>query len=844
MRGTNRMRFVPWIRNSQLVFWLPALFLIPAAVMCGIYPTSQFLGSARFFFNNVELREIRWFLLFPLIGGAALAAVSRQWVAAALLIPGALLILSPPERLGTDATSFGVSGALYPENFNAEKYRSRVAQLGQTVKAFGWISNRLQPYPPATDGVNQAVEGAVQAVEVWRSITSAYDASRAEIEGKISQKKEQVAKLGLAYNQACRAICQPPPELLAVGEEIVHLTKNLKRLTTEKHREIATAYAAATANTAIAKASLETHERWVSEKKALVESLPYNIVASVSFAWILWSIGFQSVTMAILLSGTLMASIWFQLRLDSNTWFVQAPMLLYPLFACGLAAVALRFLFRAIQDNAEIVKVFPHDVLITSGLVAFVAWLPFALVVGGIYSSSSWIYDQTSQAIYCENPKIQWCRTDDAWVKDSDPGRETLREDLHMSVDRLYAELEAEAIGAGVEAKVATPDAIDNAKGKVMATFDAILKPNIWDYDADLAPRKCDLLEIKCYARNFAISAVNKAYQGPRDRMRTRLDRRLTEVAGYAENTAQTAANGFIGAIQGESQRAATATNQAVDVTFLWLSVVTMTKNAVLLMIAVRGFLLIFARLLFRSDPKSERLLPHLALTHLEPTTVPTPLPEITISKDSTLKLELKPFEALLVKRNFSVTNAAPATLLMPPFISRWFLSRILYRCLWMKRVTEREDKRSIELSDTQGAQFVLWRIPDGAKVAFRWRHFVAMSESATLEKTISLRFGMLILGHMMLPSVSGPAILVQRTFGSPVATNLSPEKQAVEPRRVLAWLEGTRFQIISSKNVLNVYTDDCHVEAHEDGAAIFDVGGSGGGGSGVFREFLKLFRP
>src|SRR5262249_14119205 len=128
----------------------------------------------------------------------------------------------------------------------------------------------------------------------------------------------------------------------------------------------------------------------------------------------------------------------------------------------------------------------------------------------------------------------------------------------------------------------------------------------------------------------------------------------------------------------------------------------------------------------------------------------------------------------------------------------------------------------------------------EGNAVFFEWKTFAGISDVARLRKAISLRLGMITLGHMMMPVVVGPAVLIQRTYGSPQATH--GVKRAFAPRRLLSWMAGTPFQIIASRSVTAVYIDDCVLNPSRDGQAVYDAGGNGG--SSILRELCKILRP
>jgi uncharacterized protein (AIM24 family) len=127
--------------------------------------------------------------------------------------------------------------------------------------------------------------------------------------------------------------------------------------------------------------------------------------------------------------------------------------------------------------------------------------------------------------------------------------------------------------------------------------------------------------------------------------------------------------------------------------------------------------------------------------------------------------------------------------------------------------------------------------MPAGTGVAFRWERFAAMSDSVQLKKTFSLKLGTLVLGRVLVPSARGPGLLMLHSY-----TKAESNRTSVEPSRLVAWMVGTEFRVaFSSKK--NVYVDPCQVESGSVGLAIHEVAPEGESGSGLWKEFIGLFR-
>lgn len=679
-------------------------------------------------------------------------------------------------------------GDLLADRFDRARDGARIAEIAQRQRPFdGW-----PPALPSTAWLETKLAAAAEARDRSEAVVRPYEVARAglrrQIEG-LRRQRRGVTPLDL-WGMTAEAVRQ---------REIARLDDSLSVLVATQGGTAARARLDAIAKAADLASAIRLHERWVAEKRGAYRALPYAAVSAALFVFVVWSrglrhrvaLGFVAVAVATSFRSAAARGTDDPLLLSFET--------LYPVAIAALWAIVLRALFRAVQDNAAIWRLFDRRERRRAAVRALIAWSPFAVVLAVGSWASGRVYDAVAWGIY-----------QSAWVRDSDPARDTLQDDFGAAVDRLYAEFGWRAI----DAAGASPDAART--GGVVGLFDRIVPPRVAD------PQDCRFVDLECHARNIVVGAADRGWQTARDRIRATLQRRL----------GATTADGFDAAVRDAVGAASARTHRYLDAGFVVASGVSTFWNAVALLIAARALLLILARTLFQTRPR--------VFAPLSPGETP-PEPDrnatVRISAGPCLEIDLGG-SVLLVKRTFDVDNAAPETRLVPPQPLNAPFSRIAHRCWSLKAVDGNDDGQPVVIAASEGARFVVWKIPAGGEVAFRWDTFVAISNTATFRKRISLTFGTLVLGHVMLSTVRGPGLLIQKSYGAPT---LLPS--AVAPPRLLGWNVGSAFRIASSGSFVSLYLDHCQIEPRDAGSAVLDAAREGAAGSGLIAELGRLFR-
>lgn len=842
---------------------IAALLLAPAAVILALYPLNGILGTVGFYTASIPLHPWKFFLIVPILLGFVLVWRGKDWLLAAMLVPGIVLVLFGPDRIGSHHPVQGDSKAFYPDRYDAADVTKRIDNVAHSIRDAGrWLA--LSPLDPsALENIRWLQAAADKSVAAWKDRTTV-NAQKAALEKQLTEANARKAALGGRPGPRINLVPSPfnirrhldfgdrdrwDAATARVNGEINALTGQINKLSAGAGGDL---YPAAVSATAKLKVELDLLERLVAEDVSFAKALPYVVAASLSFMLFMFVVGFMNPAMAGLVLATAAACLWAAWPLSPDDWQIDLLLILYPAFICALSAFVLRFAYRAYLDNAELAGKFEVRRLARAAAVAALLWLPFPAVVVGAVMLNNVLYEAASSAIYCEG-KRNFCGSlgFEPPVENSDPSRDTLRDDINAAIQRLIVRFEAEAVRGAEAAKSGVADQVNAANARVMAIFDRVLPADIYHENLfpDLRPPDCEWYQIKCIVIRSALRRLNAAYQAPRNRLRARLATTLADVGAKIIAKTTNIAIGFEDAIKGESQQAILHATKTVDATFVGFNVLSVLQMALMLIVSMRAFLLIFGRMLYRDDQRRSKSkrgapveFPRLALTHSEgqrsrQRVAVTAYPE-------EFELVGDKYLPLLTKRLANLDDADQATLLLQARYTTWPIRRIINGCLVLTEVRRSPGKKSIRFSTIGGRQLVVWTIPEGTEVFFRWDRFVAMTAGMEIRKSVSLRIGGLATGTTMHASVIGPGLLIQESRGRVELTQEEDNPGSVFPGRLMSWESGARFQIRSPKRWASVYFDPPSLEVERGPRAVSDSGGGWRRGLGVLRELVRLFRP
>jgi len=787
--------------------------IIPAFVTNTIITSAAFPGVESFRWSYLDLGVAKYVYVLLFVAAFTLGILLRKRSLLLAVIPLLALVVTPIGRIGA------VSGYDPPltreateRDWGLQAERAAIARLGEPTNALDAFLSELPPALPNTAWL----EAKLLQVDAARGAV----AFRAKYEAQIRFLNAQIARFRPLGSLASKVIADTEAQI--------------RQITAEMNSKAPAAQVSAISALADLRTKIRLHETWVAEKRATYLEALYVLSSALLLLYFVWKFGVGNLVMAGFLVLATVASFWSASREWADDWLLYPLASLYPVFIGALVIVVVRVLFRAVHDNREIWHSFSRGELGKASFWALLLWSPFAVALTLNYIAGEYAYKAVSERIYCERADPKDCVPPSrAMVQDSDPSRDTLREDLHATVERLYADFEERAFAIAANAKSGAPAAIGKVQQELLGAFNSIIKPNIWDYESGPQKGTCSLFNLKACAMNIVLDIVNAGYRRPRNGMYNAFDSRVTAAANAAKGAVKAGAEGFQSAIRDQAAAASRETRKHVDAGLLGLAGISAFGSAVLLLVSVRALLLIFARLLFAQNKTM-----FTTITHREQPLEPdAPRADATVPEGDKLQIDLRD-EVLLVNRRFDVTGAAPDTRWRPPQPLRWPIRRILKRCFWVKEIDARAEPKPIELQSTHGAHFLKWSIPPGSEVAFQWDTFVGVSETVVLKKIFSLKLGTLVLGHVMIPTARGPGLLLQRAYGK-----ANKDQKAVSPARLLSWELGTGFRVESSARKRSVYVDYCQVMKDDNGTAVYDAPREGAGGKGIWWELVGLFR-
>lgn len=816
--------FGRWLRRDSALhrdlFLLACLAALIPAFVTNTLPTSAlFPGVESFRWAAFDLGVTRALFVAVLLAATVLGLMLRQRRLMLALLPLLALALTPLPRIGAAPGLEAWQQRAAEVDWTLAAERAAIAEIDTpTDRVDVWLAGWSPALPDAGWLELKRVE-----VEAARATTAhqrlPYEQAMARLASQIAQLRELAG--ANADNPALLRRLQPLElQLQAFDAALARIASGAPR--------------SATVALADLRASIGVHQGWVADQRARWLEAAYQGSSAALLLAFLWWRGLGNRVMAafgILALATALSAAP-AVATGSATGTLLAAV--QPVFV-GLVSMGVwRLLFRALQDNRGVWRSFAPPQRRHALGWALLLWSPFAAVVAGQAWLSEQLYRGVSARLYCQHADPSQCVPPDrALLRDSDPRRDTLREDLHLAIVRQFAVFEERALAQAAAAPRAAQDASAKLRSELLAGFDATLRPRLFDYEGMPQRQPCGLFQFIGCLRNIPLDLADTAYRGPRERLRAGYAQRIAEATGGVQRLTAATATGLDAALRDQSATAARETRRQADAALIGLAAFSVAGNALLLLVAVRALLLILARLLFAQNKAA-----YTTITHLEahiaddaPAAVPIVPPA------DKLPLTLRSGR-LLMKTGIDVDGDPPNSLWLPPQPWRWPLRRLRHGAYWLKEIDASEGERVIALNSTLGKHYFAVELPEGAELAFRWDRYAGMSDTITLRKTLSLRLGALVLGRITVASARGPGLLVLHAY-----TRVDSARLSVSHVRLVAWQFGSRLRVESGRSKKNVYVDHVQVLRADDGLVLHEAAPDGRSGQGLWRELVGLFR-
>ena len=371
---------------------------------------------------------------------------------------------------------------------------------------------------------------------------------------------------------------------------------------------------------------------------------------------------------------------------------------------------------------------------------------------------------------------------------------------LDLSVERSYAVSEwklKRAIYAARNKSIAETEA---ARDTAKSLFDVVPQTT------GMTTSDCDFLGLSCHAANIVINGLNAAYVEARADSEVKF---VDKMQGIAKDV-----NGDIAAFSNQAEaemgeillkyetltrtsinRVHTASNILRQIMLLWLIV-----------IAIKSFLFVFARVIFDKSTDIE-----VDLLEQDGAAIQgrvKSLQEVNIPGNY-------PYD-LYYKANYQPLGPAPRF-----SIPQWrssMMSRLRFGAWNMSQVKmPLAEPEGLTFNAIEAEHLVDWELQEGEEVVFRYRHFVAMNENIKLRTVVSLRVATLLLGRIVFHTArceGGPGRLVLRTRGKPATA--AQVRQSIPAARLVAWNRYAQFSVDSHLTRTDIFLNGFNLRRSE----------------------------
>ena len=606
------------------------------------------------------------------------------------------------------------------------------------------------------------------------------------------------------------------------------------------------------AKTLVGKAKIEFANRLYHDRINNLYNLPYYVFCDVLLIFYVAKFGFRNSGLAIFLGLTFLTTliINYSWSWSFTAWVLVA---LYPAVSAALLCAIVRFFVRAYRDNGEI---FRHRRAAKAAGLALIYWTPFAVVfismiLGGYLINKQieeWTYDPLIELR--NNPELAFpdiAATKAQIIKPIMRDQRLIRDDLGIFLVDQIGKLKKEIENVNEQQ---SPDALRNA---IIRTFDNTIHPSLEGYSPSFRiDGRCVRISFKrirfnvpCLVRDLKNSVLNSMYQFPKNAVRNFVlkttDATITKLKQIQGSQPVQIAGALKKDIIASLDKWAVNTRQGLDLGWFILALASLAGFLLLLQSICRALITIFGRLL---------VLPNL--TDLDRdgdyfTMAPVENQNSTkivsrLAEQGEMLIDIKQGEKFYVKHSLDVSNAnrvfSPP---LQPFSNP--IARIFSRRYFLRRI-ERNNTLPLKITDIGSSRFVSVRLAAGDRLAFRWKNFVGMTDNAKLEYLFGVRMPMVVSGHVRVPTIRGPGLLILKVDGAATIAKDSVNSDSVAPYRLVAWDVTAEFRIVSSQEFFSVYMDDCQIDLLQDDRAIIDIARDGQALPGLFRQLWKTIRP
>ncbi len=370
--------------------------------------------------------------------------------------------------------------------------------------------------------------------------------------------------------------------------------------------------------------------------------------------------------------------------------------------------------------------------------------------------------------------------------------------------------------------------------------------------------------EVKKLIVNAMKNSVNQRYKAAKRNLKTKIDSKIRRI--YAEVRTKVD-HVFIGIEQQYANATSSYQTRNIDTSGLTskaLDVQTIIQESIKGSVSemtestIRGIRILFMVLFFYG------LLGTLSFAYLVIQTFMYVFARVTISEKNkvfaTLNTSMKELpqgsikacgdtytipansqEIYYVSRSFEPSGMPPKFVV--PYPKTSILPRIKSQIYSMNRIKMRNES-PIQFRAIGSCEFIEWTIAEGEEVVFNYQNLVALTSTVRMKSVLNLRVTTLILGKLFHKVAVGPGKIILMSKGRPIISGEESANTSLAQNRILAWNGGTRFDIDSELNLVDIYLSGFYLKKMNEDLIVIDADAKGKASSGLIQYVKGLVWP
>lgn len=521
------------------------------------------------------------------------------------------------------------------------------------------------------------------------------------------------------------------------------------------------------------------------------------------------------------------------------TIYVDAPLVfrLWVIVKFVIVSLILRAAFLLYSENFPLLRRQTRDFLLRTSRQTLIYYLPFIILIilGGVTKDhldqrfDDWLYGLAVMQKSVEAPDTNGKYIDNHAETTLKPDRDrhSRRENIDIAIDIHFKELEdklqQKLTSLSTQAGLTTAQ----VARETVRFYEETIVETLPEVDAELDPPGCRgflpwVFKTGQCAENAVLEPLNEEFTDTRNDQRDSLKQTTSLYADRVGSDAQKAIAIAREDLSGHMLTLKETIKTQLDYIYTVIDFFTWVSLLMLIMVIVKSFMYIFARIFFAGEEDEKRVI------QFEPTAQPLQGGLIDEVSD-TLTLTEDKGAYFYVNKAYDFANAPPDE--FTPQASKAVFSRFKNGVWHLNRIRAAKSKDADDVPYRRipdDERVVIWTLKPGDAVVFSWKTFVGMSDSIRIRAQYSWQLSSLVFGRMFYvvatvdadSPVDGTLLLVARGSDG-IRETTSPSNS---PDQLLAWQTTSRFQLRASLSLRNVYRSGIQIKAWDSDLAVMHL--------------------